>query len=304
MMNDELKIGFVGFGEAGFHIARGLLAAGAPRVSAYDINTHTPGLGEKIRRRADESGVPLVDSNEALVRASDVILSTVTANRAHEAAAQTAPFLEAQQMYADLNSVSPALKQTIGEMVEARGARFIEIAIMSPVPPHGHRVPMFLGGAHAAAFAGRLAPYDMNLEVISEQIGAAAATKMCRSIIVKGLEALLLECVLGAVPYGADERVFATLDETFPGMNWKALASYMVGRVVEHGERRARELEEVAATLRAIGIEPMMAEATVRRQDWCAQLDLLSQFEGRAPNDYRAVVQAIADKTRRNHPDE
>jgi Domain of unknown function (DUF1932) len=108
---------------------------------------------------------------------------------------------------------------------------------------------------------------------------------------------LLLECVLGAVPYGADERVFATLDETMPGMNWKKLASYMVGRVVEHGERRARELEEVAATLRAVGVEPIMAEATVRRQDWCAKLDLLPEFGGQAPEDYRAVVQAIAGKT-------
>jgi hypothetical protein len=120
---------------------------------------------------------------------------------------------------------------------------------------------------------------------------------MCRSIVVKGLEALLLECVLGAVPYGADERVFATLEETMPGMNWKRLASYMVGRVIEHGERRARELEEVAATLRAIGVEPVMTDAIVKRQDWGASLNLLPQFGGKPPDDYRSVVQAIAEKT-------
>jgi 3-hydroxyisobutyrate dehydrogenase-like beta-hydroxyacid dehydrogenase len=157
---------------------------------------------------------------------------------------------------------------------------------------------MYLGGEHAPSFVDRFADYGMNLEVISGQIGAASAIKMCRSIIVKGMEALLLECVLGAVPYGADERVFATLDETIPGVNWKKLANYMVGRVVEHGERRARELEEVAATLRAIGVEPMMTEAAVKRQDWCARLDLLSEFGGGAPDDYRDVVQAIANKTR------
>jgi 3-hydroxyisobutyrate dehydrogenase-like beta-hydroxyacid dehydrogenase len=150
---------------------------------------------------------------------------------------------------------------------------------------------------HAQSLVDALAPYGMNLEVISEQIGAASATKMCRSIIVKGLEALLLECVLGAVPYGADERVFATLEETMPGMNWKKLASYMVGRVIEHGERRARELEEVAATLRAIGVEPVMTEAIVKRQDWGASLNLLPQFGGKAPDDYRAVVKAIAETT-------
>jgi 3-hydroxyisobutyrate dehydrogenase len=141
-----------------------------------------------------------------------------------------------------------------------------------------------------------MAPYQMNLEVISDRIGAASATKMCRSVIVKGLEALFLECVLGAVPFGADERVFATLDETFPGFNWKSMADYMVGRVVEHGERRARELDEVAATLRSIGVEPLMAEAAARRQAWCAGLDLLNQFEGKAPEDYRSVVKAIMEK--------
>ncbi|MEK7833906.1 MAG: DUF1932 domain-containing protein [Acidobacteriota bacterium] len=292
-MNDELKIGFVGFGEAAFHIARGLRDAGLKHIAAYDINTHTPGLGEKIQRRAVESGIALVESNAELAEVSDILLSTVTANRAREAAEQTAPFLDARHIFADLNSVSPALKETIGQLVEAGGARFVEIAIMSPVPPHGHRVPMFLCGVHAQSLVDRLAPYGMTLEVISEQIGAASATKMCRSIIVKGLEALLLECVLGAVPYGADERVFATLEETMPGMNWKKLASYMVGRVVEHSERRARELEEVAATLRAIGVEPIMAEATVRRQDWCAKLDLLQEFGGEVPGDYRQVVNAI-----------
>jgi 3-hydroxyisobutyrate dehydrogenase len=295
-MNDELRIGFIGFGEAGFHIARGLREAGLANIAAYDINTRMPSLGEKIQRRAAESGVALLESNAALAAASEVLLSAVTANRAREAAEQTAPFLDARHIYADLNSISPALKQGIGDSIETRGARFVEIAIMSPVPPHGHRAPMFLGGPHAADFARRLAPYGMTLEVISDRIGAASATKMCRSIIIKGMEALLLECVLGAVPYGADERVFATLEETMPGMNWKQLASYMVGRVVEHGERRARELEEVAATLRAIGVEPIMTEATVRRQDWCAQLDLLADFGGRAPRDYRAVVEAIAEK--------
>jgi len=298
-MNDALKIGFIGFGEAGFHIARGLRGAGVSLISAYDINTHTPGLGEKIRRRAQESEVALSESSERLAGAADVLLCTVTADQAAQAAEQTAPFLTARHIYADLNSVSPALKQGIAGIIESCGARFVEVAIMSPVPPHGHRAPMFLGGDHTQAFIDLLAPYGMNFEVISDRIGAASAAKMCRSIVVKGLEALLLECALAAVPYGADERVFASLDESFPGLNWKKLASQMISRVVEHGARRAREMEEVAATLRSIGIEPIMAEATSRRQDWCAKLDLFAYFDGNVPADYSAVVQVIADKTGR-----
>jgi 3-hydroxyisobutyrate dehydrogenase-like beta-hydroxyacid dehydrogenase len=292
-MNTELKLGFVGYGEAAYHISAGLRAAGLQKIVAFDIHTNTPGWGEKIRHRAAETGVHLCESNRELAEGCDILLSTVTASQATAAAEQNAPHLRAGQLYADLNSISPAQKQAIGEMIEACGARFVEIAIMSPVPPHGAKVPMSLGGAHAQALVDALAPFGMNLEIISDRIGAAAATKMCRSIIVKGLEALLFECVLGAVPYGADERVFATLEETMPGMNWKKLAGYMVGRVIEHGERRAREMEEVAVTLRAIGVDPMMTEAIIRRQDWGAALNLLPQFGGKPPADYQDVVEAI-----------
>jgi 3-hydroxyisobutyrate dehydrogenase-like beta-hydroxyacid dehydrogenase len=295
-MSNKIKIGFIGFGEAGFHIARGLRGAGGASIYAYDINARAPGLGDKIQRRAGEAEIPLLESNAELAAASDILLSTVTANRSLEAAEQTAPFLVSRHIYADLNSVSPALKQAIGKLVESGGARFVEAAVMSPVPRHGAATPMFLCGAHAREFAGLLSPYGMNLEVISDRIGAASAVKMCRSVVVKGLEALLIECVLGSVPYGADDRVFATLDETFPGMDWKKLASYMIGRVVEHGERRAREMEEVAATLRSIGVEPIMAEATARRQDALAGLGLLEHFGGEPPDDYRVVAKAVVDR--------
>ena len=297
-------IGFIGFGEAAYHIAMGLRGAGASIIHTYDINTYTPVLGERIRGRATDSDACLLKSPASLAESSDILFSAVTADRAMEAAEQTVPFLEQRHIYVDINSVSPQRKQSIGRAITPTGARFVEAAVMSPVPSHGHRVPMLLGGPDASTLVDLMAPYQMNLEVISERIGAASATKMCRSVIVKGLEALILECVLGAVPYGADERVFATLDETFPGMNWKAMAGYLVGRVVEHGERRSRELDEVAATLRTIGVEPLMAEAAARRQAWCAAFDLLKEFGGVAPSDYREVVHAIAEKQAASTADE
>ncbi|MFN0121251.1 MAG: DUF1932 domain-containing protein [Blastocatellia bacterium] len=295
-MTDEPAIGFIGFGEAGYHLARGLRGAGVTRIHAYDIHADTPGRGEKIRERVAEAGVTLCETNAQLAEACRILLATVTANRAAEAAEQNAPHLDARHLYADLNSVSPDLKRSIATMIAARGACFVEIAIMSPVAPHGHRVPLFLGGPDAQNLVDALAPFGMNLEIIPGEIGAASAIKMCRSIIVKGLEALMVECVLGAVPYGADERVFATLEETMPGMNWRKMAGYLVGRVIEHGERRARELEEVAATLRAIGVEPVMTEAIVKRQDQGAAWNLLPQFGGKPPADYRAVVAAIRER--------
>jgi 3-hydroxyisobutyrate dehydrogenase-like beta-hydroxyacid dehydrogenase len=294
---DDLKIGFIGFGEAGYNLAKGLRGEGVPRMSAYDINAGAPQLGDRIRQRAADAGVALVESSEALAADCDILLSVVTASSASEAAGQTAPYLKARHFYADLNSVSPETKRSIEQTVAAAGARFVEAAVMAPVPPHGHRVPMLLGGAAARDFAELLAPAGMRFDVVSEKVGAAVAVKMCRSIIVKGLEALLFECVLGATHYGADQRVFASLDESYPGMDWATLAGYAIGRVAEHGERRARELEEVAGTLRAAGIEPMMSEAIARRQDWGARLNLKEHFGGEVPEDYRAIARAIAEKS-------
>src|SRR5262245_43645233 len=290
--NKEITVGFVGFGEAGSNIAKGLKSAGLTRIFAFDIDP------DRVRHNAQEITVPLLGSNRELAGSAQIIFSTVTCARAKEAAEQTAPFLKAEHFYADLNSVSPALKQQIEQVVTPTGAGFVEAAVMSPVLPHGHRSPMLLGGKAAPAFAELMKRFGMRLEVLSENVGMAAATKMFRSIIVKGLEALMLECVLAAAPYGADERVFSSLNESFPGIDWQRLANYMLGRVVVHGERRAREMEEVAETLQSLGIEPIMSEAAAKRQAWCADFDLSKQFGADGPKTYREVLEAIASCTK------
>ena len=153
---NEPAIGFVGFGEAGFHIAEGLRSAGISRISAFDINRDTPDLGGTIRRRAEEAEVRLLDSSGELTASAEILFSTVTCACAKQAAEQTAPFLRPHHIYADLNSVSPALKQEIERAIDSAGAGFVEAAVMSPVPPHGHRAPMLLGGKAAARFAERM----------------------------------------------------------------------------------------------------------------------------------------------------
>jgi 3-hydroxyisobutyrate dehydrogenase-like beta-hydroxyacid dehydrogenase len=299
-------IGFVGFGEAGFTVANGLRSAGIERIAAYDIATDSADRGPQIRERAAASGTRLVASSSALVAEGGIIVSTVTSSEALNAARQTAPFLDGRHVYADMNSVSPAVKREIADVVRATGAGFVEAAVMAPVLPYGHRVPMLLGGDAAARFIETLGPLGMRLTDLHAEVGTAAAVKMCRSIVVKGLEALLAECVLAAVPYEADDHVFASLDESFPGVDWKQLANYAIERVVVHGERRAREMEEVAETLRAIGVEPIMASATARRQQWSADVGLRRRFGAEGPRGYREVVEAVAavaDGDRRRNGD-
>ena len=289
-----MRVGFIGFGEAGFTIGNGLRGAGLEDLVAYDVATASADRGPLIRERAARSGATLVDGSRELASSADVILSTVTSSSALDAAEQTAPFIGASHLYADLNSVSPALKRRIADVITATGAQFVEVAVMAPVAPYGHRVPMLLGGSSAGAFAARMTSFDMRLQILgTDQIGTAAAVKMCRSIVVKGIEALLCECSLAAHEYGAADHVFASLRESYPGLDWKELADYTMNRVVVHGERRAREMEEVAETLRDAGIEPIMAEATARRQDWSAKLNLRALFPPEGPSTALEVIEAL-----------
>jgi 3-hydroxyisobutyrate dehydrogenase-like beta-hydroxyacid dehydrogenase len=131
------------------------------------------------------------------------------------------------------------------------------------------------------------------MKVLDGGFGTAAAVKMCRSVVVKGLEALLCECVLAASQYDAADHVFESLNESYPGMDWSAMADYTMNRMVVHGARRAKEMEEVAATLSAAGIEPTMAEATARRQAWVANLRFDKDFGPSGPATYMEVLEKL-----------
>jgi 3-hydroxyisobutyrate dehydrogenase-like beta-hydroxyacid dehydrogenase len=203
--------------------------------------------------------------------------------------------LGAHHLYLDLNSVSPATKRRIAGAIGAGAGRFVEGAIMAPVPGLDHRVPILLNGPWAAALLDRLSVYQMRLDVMQGDVGAAAAVKMCRSIVIKGLEALLLECSLAAGEFGAADRVFDSLAETFPGVDWPKTADYMIGRVLQHGERRAREMDEVAAMLREAGIEPIMSEAAARLQDWESRLQKTGRMGKERPQTSEAFLELLVD---------
>lgn len=284
------RIGFVGFGEAAYHLSKGLRGEGIRETFAFDIAV-TP----KVRARAEETGTVLCASNAELAQRVDVILSAVTADQAIAAASQTGPHLGPRHLYGDINSISPKAKEQVAAHASSGGASFVEIAVMGPVPPYAHKVPLLIGGPGAEAFRKHLEPHGMRMEIVAtDVVGRAAAVKMFRSVVYKGIEALLFECVLGAGQYGADERVFASLKESIPGVDWKKLADYMIGRVVVHGERRAREMDEVARTLEELGIEPHMARATSARFDWAAGLGLRERFGGEFPQTYEEVLEAIS----------
>lgn len=261
------RVALVGFGEAGGLLGQGLAAAGL-EVAAYDILVDEPGARALLAARTEAAGVRLCDTLAEALREAQLVISAVTAAAAAQAALDAGRLLRPGQVFLDINSVSPETKRADQRAIEAGGADYVEAAVMAPVPPYGLKVPMLLGGRRAADLAPRLTALGMNARAVAENIGVASAIKMCRSVMIKGLEALATESLTAARRYGAEDAVLASLAETFPGMGWtEGQPDYLISRVAEHGRRRAEEMREVAATLRDAGVAPTMSEASAQVQD-------------------------------------
>jgi 3-hydroxyisobutyrate dehydrogenase-like beta-hydroxyacid dehydrogenase len=281
---DDRRLAVIGFGEAGRILAGGFAASGRFDVSVYDILVNDSAARDAMLAAAAQAGVAMAASHREAIEGVRVIVSAVTATSSNEVAREAATYLAPGQIFADINSVSPGTKRANAKLIEDAGGAYVDVAVMAPVPPYGLKVPILLGGAAASDLAARLAPVGMNLEVVAPDIGTASAIKMCRSVMIKGIEALTVECLLGARHYGVEDRVLASLEETFPQMKWDERADYLVSRVVVHGRRRAAEMREAAATLQEAGLVPYMARATAQCQEHVADLvdtDAVTKAKGR-----------------------
>ena len=238
------------------------------------------------RTHARERGVVVCGSAAELCGQCDLVISAVTASEALAVARQAAPHLRGGMLFLDLNSASPGTKQRAAALVDATVAHYVEAGVMTSVPPYGIRVPMLLGGQQAAALAEQLVAWGMDAKPVAEKIGVASAIKMSRSVMIKGLEALVIESYATARAYGVEAHVLPTLVETFPSIDWARQGAYFFSRVVQHGKRRAEEMREAANTVREAGFEPFMSAAIADKQQWVADQAAAGLF-GDLPRDAR-----------------
>jgi 3-hydroxyisobutyrate dehydrogenase-like beta-hydroxyacid dehydrogenase len=265
------RVALIGYGEVGRILAEDLRARDVA-VTAYDLKLGDPEAATPLRQHAAKHAVLLVDTAAAAAAGASLTVSAVTASQTESAAEDASAGLRPGDFFLDLNSASPAAKTRAARIVAAVDGRYVEGAVMTSVPPYRLRVPLLLGGPDAADLAEPLAALGFEARVVSKQVGVASATKMCRSVMIKGLEAMVVESFTAARHYGVENAVIASLKETFPGVDWEQQATYFFQRAIEHGRRRAEEMREAAETMREAGLEPWSAAGTAERQAWIADL--------------------------------
>jgi 3-hydroxyisobutyrate dehydrogenase-like beta-hydroxyacid dehydrogenase len=260
-----MKLAFIGYGEVGQLFARQFVEAGAS-VAVQDVKFADAGSCASLVRTAGEDRVRLAPSPRDAVEGAEIVVSAVTADQALAAAREAATHLRPGQIYVDLNSVSPSTKRAVAGALGA-GVDFVEFAVMSPVAGLGIASPILAGGARAEAVAARLNPLGMKIDAISPDIGVASATKLCRSIVIKGMEAIMVDLSLAGAGTGVTEGVLKSLTASYPGMDWAQVLKTMPGRVARHGVRRAAEMREAARMLEEIGVSGAFAEAIAARHE-------------------------------------
>jgi 3-hydroxyisobutyrate dehydrogenase-like beta-hydroxyacid dehydrogenase len=285
------RVALIGFGEVGQTLANDILRAGVPEIAAWDIAFAQAGSGPSIAcaRR------PIRQASDALeaVRGAELVISAVTAAQDLDAAQAAAPGLAPSAFFLDLNSCSPGQKQAAAAAIGEAGGRYVEAAVMSPIHPKGVASPMLLGGPYAKTFIAAANGLGFTgARAYSEIIGQAAATKLCRSVMIKGVEALLTESMLAARHYGVEQIVLDSLSDLLPLPDWNKTAQYMIARSLEHGARRAEEMREAARTVEEAGVAPLMSEAIARRQDWAAD------YKGALSPDLAAMLDAVTRASR------
>jgi len=287
------RVSFIGFGEAGQAIAAGLRESGLERLAAWDI-LFPVAEGARLKAAGEKMGVRLANSAADAVADTDLIISAVTAASSVEAARSVEPHLNGAPYYLDINSVSPGRKQETEKLLGER-ARYVDVAVVAPIYPARHQTPLLISGPHALPISPLLDELDMKLTVVGNKTGQAAAIKMIRSVMIKGIEALTLECFLAAARAGVLEEVTASLKNNYPGLDWSKMSAYNLERMASHGERRAAEMEESATTLRELGLDPLMVESTVKRQREMGELGQDEKVRASLKSSRAAMLNAISE---------
>jgi 3-hydroxyisobutyrate dehydrogenase-like beta-hydroxyacid dehydrogenase len=265
-----MNVALIGYGEVGQILAEDLSSAGHA-ITAYDVKLGSE-RGTAMPRHARANRVTLAGSAAGAVADAELVVSAVTASQTLAAADACADHLPEGCFFLDFNSASPGTKRAAAARLADGAGRYVEGAVMTAVPPYRIKVPLLLGGPDAGALAPLLGDLGFAAKVASAELGVASATKMCRSVMIKGLEAMVIESFTAARRHGVEDAVIASLAETFPGIDWEAQAAYFFQRVIAHGRRRSEELGEAAVTLQEAGLDPWSAAATAARQAWVADL--------------------------------
>lgn len=287
-----MNVTIIGFGEAGPVFAAQLRKAGAI-VTAWDKLQEDSVQARFQIEKTQALGITPATSMTDALQSAELVISTVTASQALVAAEQAIMGLPKGCHWLDLNSVSPSTKQAIHDSVSKKGVLFTEGVAMDTVPSKGVDVPLLLCGPQSTSMSNTLNDFGFNTRSISNVLGAASTTKLLRSILIKGMEALFAESMEAASKVNIQDEVIASLQATYPELDWQQVAGYQLSRATQHATRRAAEMREAQNLVEHLGVNPIMTAAIAARQQNLSDRDIALHYSSEAMPTIADYINAI-----------
>ena len=293
-MAKQIRLGLVGYGEVGSALGRGLRGEGLASVVACDRYAFDGPYSGLIQRRAQEAGVPLVRDHAALAAQADLILGVTPGAASLDSAAMLAAVLTPAHCFVDVASATPGIKRAVVERVRPTGVLAGDASIVG-TPADGHGLPILASGPAAERMRDALVPWGMRIEVVGPDVGTASGIKILRSVVMKGMEALLVECLLAARQLGIEQPILCSLDKTF-ARPFSEVANALLTTGAIHAQRRSEEVAMSADALAEAGFHDTVAAAAAARLRWVADMGLKEHFGRTVPDQYGQVLDAMLAK--------
>ncbi|MDW7669948.1 MAG: DUF1932 domain-containing protein, partial [Bacillota bacterium] len=274
------KLGFIGFGEAGSNLATGFREEGIVDIFAYDICQLREDDCIKVKERAKKANTQLVNNPKELAEKADIIISAVVCSETIIAAESIAPYLKEKHLYADINAAAPETKIEVEKIIKPYKAKFVDVAVMGPIPNHKHKVPIMLSGEGANEFYEEMNKFNMKLDFVEGGAGAASSVKMLRSVFMKGMAALLIEMMTSAYLFDSHKTVIKTIEKTLENNAPSELVHRLISGTAIHARRRVHEMDEVIKTVESVNMKPLMSRATRDTLNWVESMGLKEVFKG------------------------
>lgn len=272
----DVPVGIIGLGQLGLALAQALQQAGVHRITVFN----TPN-DAAFHARAQQAGLACCAGPEGLCDAA-LVFSTVTPMAAEQAARTCVPALTPQAIYVDLNSMGPQPKRLVAAAVQGAGRRFVDGAVLGAASD-GHRMPIICSGTDAAGVVAYLGALGMNARAVGPNAGDAAAIKIVRSVLAKGLETLYVEALLAARSMGVGHEVLHSFCDWLDARPAAHTAELLVKSHVLHAERRRHELAMSVQAVRQAGVWPVMAGAVQQRLALTADAGVAAALQGQLP---------------------
>jgi 3-hydroxyisobutyrate dehydrogenase len=252
-----MNIAIIGAGEVGRTYAKAVAEQSVHTAILCD-----PHPNDATLRLVAEAGLTLHRQAGTWLADADRVWLCVIGDLALPVCRDLLDYLRPGTVVVDLTTAAPGDKRSAFNLAAEHHIQYVDAVILGAIALTAAATPLLAAGpvGHEAMrdFADLGAPVR-----ILPQAGAgdAAALKLLRTILTKGLEALAVECLVAAEKQGIRAELYDAMSDV-DAAGFTSFLDMLVRTHIQHSGRRLHEVQRAEAQLTSLGLPASMLAAS------------------------------------------